>query len=554
MSGRHGDPRGVTTAAPSATPSATPDGALARAVLDALPLAVWTVDPAGRVTSVNRSWARFAADNGAPALADQAVGSSVWDAVGDDTASRQQLERGMALLTTGQASVVRWEFPCNSPDEERVFLMQLTALRGDAPGDAPGDAGARGDDGPITGFACSTVDITTSHRSREALIATGLALSRTLDLDRVYREVAGQVRRAVRGTAFCLAVADEDTAALRVAYQFGYAPDAGAAGDGDQARARLEPIEQRLLPTWLDALANERVVLRHAEHGLELTAPVSSAEGVLGAMTVLVDDAHFPERLDEATRVLGTLAAQTAAAIERAWLVRRVEHKRRLEAIGEVAAGVAHELRNPLFGISSAAQLLRFRVPGDAVVDKNVGRILREVERLNRMVTALLEYGRPNAVRLAPGDPDLVWDDVLEGERGRLAAKRLTLARRRAPAEAPAEAREAARWRIDAEQLAQVFLNVLVNASDAAPEGSTLTLASHVLPAGGWRCRLHNGGPAAPPEVLARAFELFYSTKPGGTGIGLALCQRIVDEHGGTIAIESAPEVGTALTITLPAG
>jgi signal transduction histidine kinase len=248
--------------------------------------------------------------------------------------------------------------------------------------------------------------------------------------------------------------------------------------------------------------------------------------------------------------VLGTLAAQTAAAIERAWLVRRVEHKRRLEAIGEVAAGVAHELRNPLFGISSAAQLLRFRVPGDAVVDKNVGRILREVERLNRMVTALLEYGRPNAVRLAPGDPDLVWDDVLEGERGRLAAKRLTLARRRAPA----EAREAARWRIDAEQLAQVFLNVLVNASDAAPEGSTLTLASHVLPAGGWRCRLHNGGPAAPPEVLARAFELFYSTKPGGTGIGLALCQRIVDEHGGTIAIESAPEVGTALTITLPAG
>jgi len=136
---------------------------------------------------------------------------------------------------------------------------------------------------------------------------------------------------------------------------------------------------------------------------------------------------------------------------------------------------------------------------------------------------------------------------VLEGERTRLAAKRLTLVRQRT-------ADDVGRWRIDAEQLAQVFLNVLVNAVDAAPEGSTVTLTSHVLPAGGWRCRLHNGGPAAPPEVLARAFELFYSTKPGGTGIGLALCQRIVDEHGGTIAIESAPEVGTALTITLPAG
>jgi signal transduction histidine kinase len=537
-------PRDATTR-DAATRDAATDGALARAVLDALPLTVWTVDLDGRVTSVNQSWARFAADNGAPALADAALvrGTSVWDVVGRDPASRQQLERAMALLAGGQLPVVRWEFPCSTPDEERVFLMQLSPLR---------DADAR-PDAPVTGFVCSTVDITPSHRSREALIDTGLALARTLDLDRVYREVAQQVRRAVRGTAFCLALADEDTAALRTAYQFGYAPDdAERAGDrpGERAAARddaLARLEQRLLPTWLDALANERVTLRHAEHGVELTAPVSSAEGVLGAMTVRVDDAQLPERLDEAMRVLGTLAAQTAAAVERAWLVRRVEHKRRLEAIGEVAAGVAHELRNPLFGISSAAQLLRFRARDDAVVDKNVGRILREVERLNRMVTALLEYGRPNVVRLAPGDPDLVWDDVLEGERGRLAAKRLALVRQRT-------AEDVGRWRIDAEQLAQVFLNVLVNAVDAAPEGSTLTLASHVLPAGAWRCRLHNGGPAVPPEVLARAFEIFYSTKSGGTGIGLALCQRIVDEHGGTIALESAPEAGTAVIITLPAG
>jgi signal transduction histidine kinase len=67
-----------------------------------------------------------------------------------------------------------------------------------------------------------------------------------------------------------------------------------------------------------------------------------------------------------------------------------------------------------------------------------------------------------------------------------------------------------------------------------------------------WRCRLHNGGSAIPADVLPHVFEIFFSTKPGGTGIGLPLCQRIIEEHGGTIIIESAPEQGTSATILLP--
>jgi two-component system sensor histidine kinase AtoS len=219
-------------------------------------------------------------------------------------------------------------------------------------------------------------------------------------------------------------------------------------------------------------------------------------------------------------------------------------HKRRLAAIGEVSAGVAHELRNPLFGISSAAQLLRFRVKDDPVVEKNVGRILREVERLNNMVTALLEFGRPGPITLARGNPDAVWDEVLEHQRGLLESRALLIQRTRA--EPPVHCA------IDPQQLAQLCLNLLLNATDAAPEGSDLTLHSSVLPNGAWRCRLHNGGAAIPPEVLPRVFEIFFSTKPGGTGIGLALCQRIIDEHGGTIALESAPGCGTDVTITLP--
>ncbi|HEX6057517.1 MAG TPA: ATP-binding protein [Gemmatimonadaceae bacterium] len=220
------------------------------------------------------------------------------------------------------------------------------------------------------------------------------------------------------------------------------------------------------------------------------------------------------------------------------------EQRRRLEAVGELSAGIAHELRNPLLGISSAAQLLRFRAREDPVVEKNVGRILREVERLNRTVTALLEYGRTDPLRLAPGDPDVVWDTVIEEHRGQLESRSLHLERVRAtrPAACP----------IDAEQLAKALHGALVSAIDAAPTASDLRLDSEILGDGGWRCRLHDSGAAIPADVLPRVFELFFAARPGGAGIGLALCRRIVEEHRGTVGVESAADRGTTVTITLP--
>jgi len=510
----------VPLASPPLVPSPLVPLPLSRQVLDALSLTVWSVDLDGRITSANASWSRFAVDNGAPALSDESsiVGRSVFD--GADATSRDQIERAMTLLRQRIVPVVRWEFPCSSASEERVFLMQVTAL----------------DDGnTVTGYVFSTVDITPSHRSREALINTGIALAEAIALDKVYAEVALQLSRAVPSTGFVIALADDDTAEFHITHREGYT-------DGDDHSTPL--LEARLLRTWLDALAKGHVIREHSSSGLEITAPLVSAEGVLGAITLCAELIESEQALEEAERVIAVVAAQTAVAIERAWLVQRVEQKRRLEAIGEVAAGVAHELRNPLFGISSAAQLLKLRSKDDPVVDKNVGRILREVERLNRMVTSLLEFGRPNAVHLTPADPEQVWDDILEGERERLDRRQITL--RRVRGDVPI------RSLLDVEQFGQVCRNVLANACDAAPEGSELQLISQISPAGGWRCRLINSGPAIPADVLPHVFEFFYSTKAGGTGIGLALCQRIMDEHGGTILIDSTPEIGTTIVLTLP--
>src|SRR5436190_23198432 len=103
----------------------------------------------------------------------------------------------------------------------------------------------------------------------------------------------------------------------------------------------------------------------------------------------------------------------------------RTPARERVKLSQDIAAGIAHELRNPVFAIASAAQLLRYRITDDPVIEKNIGRIMRETERLNALVGALLEYGRPDPVQLAPADPDDIWRRILETHRGDLEAKAL---------------------------------------------------------------------------------------------------------------------------------
>ena len=170
---------------------------LERQVLDALPMTIYTVDLDGRITFMNRSWARFAQSNGAPQLGeeDTVIGTSIWEAIAD-VATRDQIEQAMATLREGRASSIAWEFPCSSPVEERIFLMQVSAI---------------GEGHAVTGFAFSTVDITPSHRWREVLIDTGIALARTISVDRVLHEVVQQLRRAMACDAVAVALADGDT-------------------------------------------------------------------------------------------------------------------------------------------------------------------------------------------------------------------------------------------------------------------------------------------------------------------------------------------------------
>lgn len=362
------------------------------------------------------------------------------------------------------------------------------------------------------------------------VLEAAIALAPTISLERVLNEAAQQIRRVASCEAVAISILDIGLGQFELAHAVGF----------DEGR---ESLTASLAPSWQRALDESAVVERDLPHAKEIIVPMTSGE-VRGAVTVIVSAMDSSAHIRELEQVVASVAAQVASALERAEVVHRLTQKRRLEAIGEVSAGIARELRNPLFGISSAAQLLRFRVREDPVIEKNVGRILREVERLNAVVSSLLEYGSSVPLRVVAADPDAIWHSVLMTKRGLLESKALVARHRSAEPRAMCD--------IDVEQIAHVFANVLSNAVDAAPEGSDLTLSATITPGGGWRCRLHNEGQPIAPDILPRVFDLFFTTKPGSSGVGLALCQRILDEHGGSIALESTADAGTTVTITLP--
>ena len=493
---------------------------LDRQLLDALPIGLCVLDLDGRITSVHQPAARFGRDVGTPVSgADDARDRFLWD-VSADLFPQEQLERALRELRAGRSPVASWEIAQGDSTARRSLMAQVTPVHDDSHA--------------VTGFVVITVDTTASQRVHVAAASAATALSRTTELDRAYNETAHQLRQHLRPDIIVIALIDpsDESSGPRIVYD---------SGTVDDRRA----MEARLADQWHETLARGQLHGRQTDSSWTLTAPLLTPDTPLGVITVAADDSASLERFADARTLLADISTHLAAAIERASAAVRSERRQHAHLIGEIASGVAQELRNPIFGISSAAQLLRFRAREDPVMEKNVGRILREAERLNRMVTTLAELGRPVSLKRSPGDPDAVWDDVLEMERGRLESRVVAVRRTRPNPRMSLQ--------IDGEQLAQAFRSILSNAVEAAPEASDIALSTTTLANGGWRCRLTNGGAPIPADVLPRVFDAFVSTKPGSTGTGLAHARRIVEEHGGTIWIESTADAGTTVTLVLPA-
>ena len=220
--------------------------------------------------------------------------------------------------------------------------------------------------------------------------------------------------------------------------------------------------------------------------------------------------------------------------------LRRAEQ---LKTLGEMAAGMAHEVKNPLAAIRSSAQMLTGRLSGKDAELASI--VVNEVDRLDRVVNEFLNYARPAPLKREQVLLSALLDSCLELlapviKQAGVEVRRVNLGGER---------------RVDGDpnQLRQVMLNLLLNAVQATPEGGVVGIELKQED-GSTRVSIHDTGPGIPSDKLRQVREPFYSTKPGGTGLGLPIAQRIVSEHGGKLLLENGPGKGMTATVVLPGG
>jgi signal transduction histidine kinase len=227
---------------------------------------------------------------------------------------------------------------------------------------------------------------------------------------------------------------------------------------------------------------------------------------------------------------------------------RRLMNAEKLATVGKLAAGVAHEIRNPLTAVKMWLFSIRKAVGHDPDLDRKCEIISEEIARLERIVWNFLEFSRPPALKPEAQSVSLLIDKTLELIGHRIEEKKLRLVRSGAEQVLPVKA--------DGEQLKQVFVNVLDNAVEATAERGEIRIVVDAAGGAGVRSmvvvRIQDTGPGMPQDVCERIFEPFYTTKDDGTGLGLCIAAQIMARHDGRLVLESSTARGTTFAVWIP--
>jgi len=254
---------------------------------------------------------------------------------------------------------------------------------------------------------------------------------------------------------------------------------------------------------------------------------------------LLADREHRKTRLLEKTSAELSIAYQQLQGNVDRW-----KQAERLSAIGQLAAGLAHEIRTPLAAIEGAAELLRSDRADSALRDEMTAILQKESKRLNRLLTELLDYARPRRPEFRSTELAPLIDSVVRLLQVQANKKSVTL-RAIIPADTPP-------LECDPEQLRQVLLNLALNAVQAADRPGEIGLDVSIRTDAAIRFEIRDQGPGIPPDIRAQLFEPFFTKKHDGTGLGLAVARQIVETHGGQIATEPNQPRGARFLIDIP--
>jgi signal transduction histidine kinase len=259
---------------------------------------------------------------------------------------------------------------------------------------------------------------------------------------------------------------------------------------------------------------------------------------------------------NEEIRIVTAFAELSAIAIEKARLYERVvdveeqlRQNEKLSALGLLAAEVAHEIRNPLTVMKMLYHSLDLKFPGGDPRTEDARVMGEKIEHLNRIVERILDFARTAEPKFSPVNLNGLIEELGLLVRHKLANQEIELVYELSPGLLDVSG--------DSTQLEQVFLNLMLNAAEAMPEGGTLRIRSNVVATDGTATHVTveviDTGKGMTEEQQRRAFSsMLNTTKEKGTGLGLAIVGRIIDAHHGTIAVSSTPGRGTAMVVTLP--
>ncbi|OGW05120.1 MAG: hypothetical protein A2Z59_12505 [Nitrospinae bacterium RIFCSPLOWO2_02_39_17] len=215
----------------------------------------------------------------------------------------------------------------------------------------------------------------------------------------------------------------------------------------------------------------------------------------------------------------------------------------KLAYTGRIAVSIAHEIRNPLTNVSMSVQQLK---KGNKIKQegfKHIDIVERNIERINYLITELLNCARPAKLDLKPYDIHKILKDVLESNKAKINLQKIKVTENFNS--------NSSILKIDKEQIERAFLNLITNAIEAMPRGGNLTIITE-LSGKFFLVKIHDTGKGIPEKDIIKIFDLFFSTKSGGVGLGLSICYGIIVSHGGTIEVESKSRKGSTFTVSLP--